>query len=74
MSLIAEIEDQLNRLSTEEQWELLERLFRRLRPRTSRPDWDADIVAMAADPDIQRELKAINDEFAITEMDGLENY
>jgi hypothetical protein len=26
---------------------------------------------MAADPAIQRELKAINEEFAVTELDGL---
>ena len=26
---------------------------------------------MAADPNIQRELKAINEEFAVTELDGL---
>lgn len=60
MSLIAEIEDQVSRLSTEEQWKLMEHLMRRPRPKASRPDWDADIIAMAADPDIQRELKAIN--------------
>jgi hypothetical protein len=28
---------------------------------------------MAVDPDIQREIEAINREFSGTEMDGLEN-
>ena|ERR1700712_5033185 len=32
---------------------------------------DDDLDAMAADPDIQRELRLIEAEFAVTEMDGL---
>ena len=32
-----------------------------------------DLAQMAADPDIQRELIAINAEFVVTEMDGLVN-
>ena len=38
------------------------------------PDTQArfsELGEMAADPDIQRELAAINAEFAVTEMDGL---
>ena len=31
----------------------------------------SELGEMAADPDIQRELAAINAEFAVTEMDGL---
>lgn len=31
----------------------------------------SELGEMAADPDIQKELAAINAEFAITEMDGL---
>ena len=31
----------------------------------------SELSKMAADPDIQRELAAINAEFAVTEMDGL---
>lgn len=31
----------------------------------------SELGQMAADPDIQRELAAINAEFAVTEMDGL---
>lgn len=32
------------------------------------------LVAMANDPEIQSEIKIINDEFAITEFDGLEKF
>lgn len=38
------------------------------------PDTQAqlsELSEMATDPDIQRELAAINAEFAVTEMDGL---
>lgn len=31
----------------------------------------SDLNEMAADPDIQREIAAIKDEFLVTEMDGL---
>lgn len=40
------------------------------------PDTQArlsELSEMAADPDIQRELAAINAEFAVTEMDGLKS-
>jgi len=30
-----------------------------------------DLAEMATDPDIQREMTAISDEFLVTEMDGL---
>lgn len=38
------------------------------------PDADiqAQLAAMAADPDIQREIKNIEAEFTITELDGLD--
>lgn len=41
---------------------------------TNSPDTQprySDLAAMATDPDIKREIVAINDEFLITEMDGL---
>lgn len=62
LSIIAEIEQQVSGLTTDEQWQVVEMLLRRLRPRASRPNWDADLAAMAADPDIQREIKGINEE------------
>ena len=33
---------------------------------------DVELVAMAADADIQRELRAIDEEFAEAEQDGLD--
>jgi tetratricopeptide (TPR) repeat protein len=35
-------------------------------------DMEEDLAAMASDPDIQAEIAAINEEFAVAEMDGLE--
>ncbi|MFE1744028.1 hypothetical protein [Coleofasciculus sp. H7-2] len=32
---------------------------------------EEDLVAMASNPEIQAEIAAINQEFAVTEMDGL---
>ncbi len=37
------------------------------------PDIESELAAMAADPDIQREIATIEDEFAETEADGLTN-
>lgn len=38
-----------------------------------RADIQAQLAAMAADPDIQREIAQINMEFGATESDGLDN-
>ena len=35
------------------------------------PGWEADLAAMAADPEMQRELQGINAEFDAIEGDGL---
>ena len=32
----------------------------------------SDLTEMANDPDIQKEIASINDDFLVTEMDGLE--
>jgi hypothetical protein len=37
----------------------------------SEPDPQYDLSAMASDPDIQAEIAAIHQEFAVAEMDGL---
>jgi hypothetical protein len=34
---------------------------------------EEELAAMANDPDIQAEIAAMNQEFAVTEMDGVEN-
>ena len=68
-----EIETAFARLSPEAQLSLLERLIHRVRVAVSaRPDdWDADLSAMAADPEMQLELRHISAEFEATEADGL---
>jgi hypothetical protein len=66
------IESAINHLSFLEQVQLLERLAQLIRRQTERPhSVENQLAAMAADPDIQRELRQIEAEFAGTEMDGL---
>ena len=52
------IEKEFERLSPEVQLSLLERLVHRARVAVSgrRDNWEADLLDMAADPEIQREL------------------
>jgi hypothetical protein len=57
-----EIENEFERLSTEPQLSLLERLFRRFRVSLSgRTDpWEAELSAMASDPQVRREIDCFN--------------
>lgn len=68
------IEADIDRLSLAEQLCLMERLAQRIRERTLRTPLvqESDLVAMANDPAIQRELHQINAEFAAAETDGLD--
>lgn len=69
----SEIEGQFARMSPEAQLSLLERLVRRVRVGlgNNHDSWEADLTAMAADPEMQRELDRIQAEFCVTEADGL---
>ena len=76
---VLDIERSIRELSLEEQQWLLERISRQVQKRTHAGDRLADaeymeeqIKEMAQDPSIQAEIAAINQEFATTEMDGLE--
>ena len=72
--VLADIEQRASGLSTKEQLWLIERLAQNLR-RLSPPGLlvtDEHLAAMAADPDIQREIREIDEEFLTTETDGLE--
>ena len=71
---LSEIERQFSALTPEAQLSLLERLVHRTRLAVtgSREAWETNLTAMAADPQIQRELSRINAEFVIAEADGLE--
>jgi hypothetical protein len=77
--ILLEIEHFIRALSPEEQLWLLERIAHHLREQTlaTQPSIHQnrleELSAMACDPDIQSELVAINQEFAVAEMDGLTN-
>ena len=71
--VLSEIESEFARLSPEAQLSLLKRLVHRVRVAISGNDdsSEAELSAMASDPEIQRELKRIDAEFRVTEADGL---
>ncbi|HEY0455098.1 MAG TPA: hypothetical protein VGE41_01915 [Verrucomicrobiae bacterium] len=74
--LPSQIENEFACLSPEDQLGLLERLIHRVRLNVSkRPaTWDADLSAMAIDPQVQREISQINKEFSGSESDGLKKH
>ena len=71
---LAQIEKNITSLSREDQLLLIERIIHRLRRKDMKEEsiLDSQVAAMASDPEIQMELRKINDEFAVTESDGLE--
>ena len=73
LSVLSQVEGRIHQLSLAEQLWLIERLAQRLRAQliTQNPFEDA-LAAMAADPEMQRELECIEEEFAPTAADGLE--
>jgi hypothetical protein len=72
---LEQIEKEFAELSPELQLNLLERLVRHVRIQNGGDDqaFAAGVAEMAKDPDIQRELRAIDAEFRHTEGDGLGN-
>jgi hypothetical protein len=68
---LEQIEADIQHLSLAEQLWLMERLAHSICTRTPRtpPGQESDLVAMAYDPVLQRELAQINAEFAPTEAD-----
>ncbi len=76
---LLEIEHSILSLSLEEQEWLLERIQKQVRAKKQAVNKFADakymheqLAEMAADLDIQREIASINEEFSVTEMDGLQ--
>lgn len=60
-------------LPADEQLALISRIAERLSKSTeAMSDFGAEMVEMAADPEIQREIREIDRDFRITEMDGLD--
>ena len=71
-AVLTQIESEFAHLSPKAQLTLLERLVHRVRVTAEGSDaWEADLAAMAADPEMQSELRRINAEFVGTETDGL---
>jgi hypothetical protein len=70
-SVLQTIEAQLPLLSHDEQLWLIEHLAK-LQKEKRREKWAASLEAMANDPQIQAEIRYIQEEFATTEADGLE--
>ena len=77
--VLEQIEGMLRLLSREEQIWLIERLAHDLRENEARsriPEQvtlKSQLAAMAADPEVQAELRKIEYEFSVTESDGLES-
>ncbi|HNB70977.1 MAG TPA: hypothetical protein PLS70_07580 [Acidobacteriota bacterium] len=70
---LTQLEELIGRLPIIEQLVLIERVSQQIRQRlSSGKNEDAQLAFMAADPEIQAELGKINDEFLVTEADGLE--
>ena len=72
LGVLSELEAHIDQLSVAEQLALLEYVAQRLRKNLGAPsNLETELALMAADPDIQRELREINEEFASMEADGL---
>jgi hypothetical protein len=74
MPILTEMEDNIRHLSLAEQLWLMERLVQRIKENTinEKSRFESDLIAMANDPQIQRELRVIEEEFAFAEADGLD--
>ena len=73
-AVLAQIEESFSQLSRAEQLWLLERLVHHLHEATVKEEGPADsqLAAMAADPEVQQELRLIEAELACAAEDGLE--
>ncbi|MEW5767172.1 MAG: hypothetical protein AB1797_06030 [bacterium] len=77
--VLNQIEETISQLSRKEQLWLIEKLAHHLREGSIKRDlpepstFESQLMTMSSDPEIQAELKKINQEFAITEVDGLES-
>ncbi len=75
MPRISRLEREILQLPSDEQRWLVDRLARRIRTDNVRPAESAGtlLASMAADPEIVRELRTIDEDFRVTENDGLGN-
>ena len=73
MPVLTQIQENVNRLSPDEQLWLIEWLAHRIREKDRDANlWDKQLADMAANPEVQSELRKIDAEFALAEADGLE--
>jgi hypothetical protein len=73
MPVLTQIQENIDRLSSDEQLWLIEWLAHRVREKASvQSVRESQLADMAADPEIQDELQKIEAEFAPAEADGLE--
>ncbi len=71
---LVRLEAAIEQLPVTDQLWLMERLARRIREQSVHPPDPRELEEMANDPAIQRELREIEAEFAMTEFDGLEDH
>lgn len=71
---LEQLEQQIRQCNSDEQLWLIERLASGLRKHAAPVAHDAELAAMAADPEIQHELRQIERDFSDTEHDGLDKY
>jgi hypothetical protein len=73
LSALSQIEESISQLSLTEQLWLIERVAQRLREHLGvQSAFDQQLVAMAADQEMQQELRRIEEEFAHAAADGLD--
>ena len=64
-SVLNELENNISRLTLNEQLQLIERVSHRIRTDViAKTDFDTELSKMAADPEIQKELREIDNEFS----------
>ena len=73
LSALSQIEESISQLSLAEQLWLIERVAQRLREKLGgQSALDQQLAAMAADQEMQQELRSIEEEFAHASADGLD--
>jgi len=73
LSALSQIEESIYQLSLAEQLWLIERVAQRIREKfVAQSAFDQQLAAMAADHEMQHELRSIEEEFAHAAADGLD--
>ena len=73
LSVLSQIEESIDQLSLAEQLWLIERVAQRIREKLdAQSAFDQQLAAMAADQEMQQELRSIEEDFAHAAADGLD--